>query len=92
MLSLFARDQYNTQSIEASYFNNFAMRTQLWELISYGASNFLQSIWLITEAASRGALQEKVFLEILQNSQENTNARVSSLIKLQASGLRPAAL
>ena len=29
-------------------------------------------------------LREKVFLEILQNSQENTCARVSFLIKLQA--------
>ena len=29
---------------------------------------------------------EKVFLGILQNSQENTCARVSFLIKLQASG------
>ena len=56
MLSLFARDQYNTQSIEVSYFNNSAMRTQLWELISHEAYNFLQSIWLITEAATRGVL------------------------------------
>ena len=30
---------------------------------------------------------KKVFLEISQNSQENTCARVSFLIKLQASGL-----
>ena len=30
---------------------------------------------------------KKVFLEILQNSQENTCVRVSFLIKLQASGL-----
>ena len=36
------------------------------------------------EAATRGVLIEKVFLEILQNSQENTCARVSFLIKLQA--------
>ena len=36
------------------------------------------------EAASRGVLSEKVFLKILQNSQENTSARVSFLIKLQA--------
>ena len=31
---------------------------------------------------------KKVFLEILQNSQENTCARVSFLLKLQASGLQ----
>ena len=40
----------------------------------------------VTETATGGVLQEKVFLEISQNSQENTCARVSFLIKLQASG------
>ena len=35
-------------------------------------------------AATGGVLQEKVFLEISQNSQENTWARISFLIKLQA--------
>ena len=35
------------------------------------------------EAATRGVLCERVFLEISQNSQENTCARVSFLIKLQ---------
>ena len=39
----------------------------------------------ITEAVTGGALKEKVFLAILQNSQKNTCARVSFLIKLQAS-------
>ena len=39
------------------------------------------------EAATRVVQQENVFLEISQNSQENTCARVSFLIKLQASGL-----
>ena len=33
-----------------------------------------------------------VFLEILQNEEENTCAKVSFLIKLQASGLRSATL
>ena len=37
-----------------------------------------------TEAATGGALWKKVFLEISQNSQENTCARVSFLIKLLA--------
>ena len=32
---------------------------------------------LLTEAATRGVLCKKVFLEISQNSQENTSARVS---------------
>ena len=35
------------------------------------------------EAAYRGVLYKKVFLEISQNSQENTCARASFLIKLQ---------
>ena len=33
------------------------------------------------EAATRGVLQKKVFLEISQNSQENTCVRVSFLSK-----------
>ena len=37
-----------------------------------------------TEAATRGVPSKKVFLEISQNSQENTCTRVSFLIKLQA--------
>ena len=40
------------------------------------------------EAATGGVLYKKVFLEISQNSQENTCARVSFLIKLQASSLQ----
>ena len=36
------------------------------------------------EVATGGVLLEEVFLEILQNSHENTCARVSVLIKLQA--------
>ena len=40
-----------------------------------------------TEAATRGVLCKKVILEISQNSQENTCARISFLIKLQALGL-----
>ena len=39
-----------------------------------------------TEAATEGVLQEKVLLEIWQNSQESTSARISFLIKLQAQG------
>ena len=41
---------------------------------------------LSSEAATRGVLFEKVFLEISQISQENTYARVSFLINLQGSG------
>ena len=37
-----------------------------------------------TEAATGAVLRKKVFLKILQNSQENTCARVFYLIKMQA--------
>ena len=40
----------------------------------------------VQEAATGGVLQEKVFLEISQNSQEKTCARFSFLTKLQVSG------
>ena len=43
------------------------------------------STWtLITEAVAQRCSIKKVFLKISQNSQENTCARVSFLIKLQA--------
>ena len=38
----------------------------------------------LPEAVARRCSVKKVFLEILQNSQENTCARASILIKLQA--------
>ena len=41
-----------------------------------------------TEAATGSVLWKKVFLKIPQNSQENTCARVSFLIKLQSGGLQ----
>ena len=41
-----------------------------------------------SEAATIGVLFKKGFLEISQNSQENTRARVSFLGKLQAWGLQ----
>ena len=44
---------------------------------------------LASEATSRGVLYKMVLLEISQNSQENTCARTSFLIKLQASSLTP---
>ena len=46
-------------------------------------------ISVFLEAVTGGPLQEKVFLEISKNSQENTCARASFLTKLQT---RPATL
>ena len=42
----------------------------------------------MSEAATGGVLYEKVLLEILQNLQKNTWARISILIKLQVFGLQ----
>ena len=44
------------------------------------------TLWHKTEEATGGVLLEKAFLEISPNLQENTCARVSILIKLQAWG------
>ena len=44
----------------------------------------LKLSWKKAEAVARRCSVKKVFLEILQNSQENTCARASFLIKLQA--------
>ena len=43
----------------------------------------LSKNFLSAEAVAQGCSVKKVFLEISQNSQENTCARVSFLIKLQ---------
>ena len=42
-------------------------------------------IKVMSEEATEGVLKKKAFLKIAQISQENTCARVSFLIKLQAS-------
>ena len=47
---------------------------------------FLLMLNLTTETVAQKCSVEKVFLEILQNSREDTYARVSFLIKLQAWG------
>ena len=51
--------------------------------------NGLVYIWTDhSEAVAQRCSVKKMFLELLQNSQENTCARVSFLIKLQTSGLQ----
>ena len=45
-------------------------------------------MYFYEEAATIGVLWKKVLLEILQNSQENTCAKVSFLIKLQATAFK----
>ena len=60
------------------------------KLAKYLRTPILKNIceWLLlqSEAVVQRCSVKKVFLEMLQNSQENTCARVSFLIKLQAPG------
>ena len=48
----------------------------------------LKKLVVALEAVARRCSVKKVFLEISQNSQENTCAKVSFLIKLQVSELQ----
>ena len=50
------------------------------------SSSFVSEIKDLLEAAARKCFVTKVFLKISQNSQENTCANVSFLMKLQAWG------
>ena len=64
--------------------------TRTTPLAKFFLSTLLQTkkvnlLWKeLVEAVARRCSVKKVFLEILQNSQENTCARVSFLIKFQA--------
>ena len=49
----------------------------------------LRKIYTSNRSSCRRCSVKNVFLEILQNSQEDTCARVSFLIKLQALGMKP---
>ena len=51
-------------------------------------TTFIYTLERVQEAATRDVLQEKVFLEVLQNSQGKTCARASFLIKLQTLDLQ----
>ena len=54
----------------------------LWKAVAFLFLWEVVFVW-IPEAATWGALKEKMLLEISQNSQRNTHVRVSFLIKLQ---------
>ena len=63
----------------------------VYDVISFeiNINSLIKSFFYMTRSSRPDVFCEKVFLEISQNSQENTCARVSFLIKLQAP---PAAL
>ena len=69
----------HTHSNLVGIFSQFWQLRHSWELYTG---------FLVPEAVAQICSVKKVFLEISQNSQENTCARVSFLIKLQDSGLR----
>ena len=77
------------------FFRNSHLHIESFSDITPGATGVF-SCWVKIiqklEAVARRCSVKKVFLITSQNSQENTCARISSLIKLQASGLRPATL
>ena len=58
--------------------------------ITKGSHSFILNEHLAKYRSSHWRYSVKKVSEISQNSQENTCVRVSSLIKLQTSGLRPA--
>ena len=73
-MNKYAFDELTTfNSLENEYYNEVAI---------------LMNISEFAEAVVQRCSAKKVFLEISQNSQENTCARVCFLIKLQASGLQ----
>ena len=72
--------------IELERINLVCLHIIIWSIRNQKFQKFKDVgsfIMLLTEAATEGVLWKKMFLEILQNSQENTCARASFLIKLQ---------
>ena len=76
-MSLYYFDRFSF-SFSLIYIGNIADTNQPIVLFMDGSENY------IAEALAQRYSVKKVFLEILQNSQENTCASVSFLVKLQA--------
>ena len=79
-LSIFLKAQLGDNSLEVIKIIYLPSSNILRKI----SNRVLKSSFAMTEAVVRRCSVEKVFLEILQNSQENTCARASFLIKLQA--------
>ena len=79
---------FSKESLAQVFTCEFIFQKQRPSGVSTNETHTGKTFFMFAEAATRGILQKKVFLEISQNSHENTCARVSFLIKLQASGLR----
>ena len=87
-----------SSSLGGTYFSDFILNYKnILKLAFTGCIIFelFSNLWktkLFSEAANIGVPWKMLFLEISQNSQENTSARISFLTKLQTSGFRPATL
>ena len=68
-------------------FHNFLEICLVLEMVGFFHNFDRFSLALFTEAATRGVLCKKLFLEILQNSQENACARASFLPEPQPASL-----
>ena len=97
-IQTFVRSSHRRCSTKKGVFRNFAkfarkhmkrISNEIWEVLFVVIQNFWRKHYdQWTEAATKGVLCKKVFLEISQSSQENIRVRVSFLVKLP--GLRPA--
>ena len=72
------------QVLKREFLGNFFLRILSRIFIS---KSFTQRL-IVSEAATGGVPEAKVFLEISQNSQESICARASFLIKLEVTGLQ----
>ena len=82
----------NKKCSKLPFQTNVTITRKVWKAVNWFS---IQIIWLVfiwcqhSEAVARRCSVKKVFLEISQNSEENTCARVSFLIKLQTWGPQP---
>ena len=78
----------NLYHVKTSKFICFANLVTGFYMMRVFAERYFRTKYLNAEAVAQMCSVKKVFLEISQNSQENTCVRVSILIKLQALGLQ----
>ena len=75
---------YRMQSVNIAL-NHYSTNSSVMSIVG---SVYVDTTYYVQKQSSRGVLWKKMFVEISQNSWENTCARVSFLIKLQTLGLK----
>ena len=78
-------NQKHVQEIHDMFVFTTQLQTSNWHKDTFAIHSLHQKMH--SETATRGVLWKQLFLEISQNSQKNTSARASYLIKLQGAGL-----